>query len=131
MQVLVVDDDAIVVKSCSRILESEGFDVATTDDAEEAPEIVRKRDFDLLLIDVKMPKRDGISLVKELKRDFPEIPIVVMSGYPTPGTIADVLGSGATRFISKPFKPDELMDLIRQVLKESPDIAKGAAKGRH
>lgn len=127
MQVLVVDDDAIVIKSCSRILESEGFDVATTHDAEEAPKIVRRRDFDLLLIDVKMPKRDGISLVKELTRDFPEIPIVVMSGYPTPGTIADVLGSGAKKFISKPFKPDELISVIRQVLKERPPLAKGAA----
>jgi DNA-binding NtrC family response regulator len=116
MQILVIDDDAIIIKSCIRILESEGFGVSTSRNADEAPEIIRKGNFDLLLIDVKMPKRDGLSLVKEIRQDFPKLPIIVMSGYPTTETIADVVKSGATQFIAKPFKPDELIKLIRQIL---------------
>ena len=116
MQILVIDDDAIIIKSCIRILESEGIGVSTARNADEAPEVIRKGNFDLLLIDVKMPKRDGLSLVKEIRQDFPKLPIIVMSGYPTTETIADVVKSGATQFIAKPFKPDELIKLIRQIL---------------
>jgi DNA-binding NtrC family response regulator len=111
-----VDDDAIVIKSCRRILEAEGFEVTTVPSADEALEKVKNYDFDLLLIDVKMPKHDGIFLMREIKKNWPDIPIIVMSGYPTPETIADVLKLGATQFIPKPFKPDELMKSIRQVI---------------
>ncbi len=104
MKILVVDDDAIVIKSCKRILEAEGFEVLTVPSADEALETIKKYDFDLLLIDVKMPKHDGMFLMREIKKDLPEIPIIVMSGYPTPETVADVLELGATQFIPKPFQ---------------------------
>ena len=118
MKVLVVDDDAIVIKSCKRILEAEGFEVLTVPSADEALEIIRKYDFDLLLVDVKMPKHDGMYLMREIKKDLPDIPIIVMSGYPTPETVADVLKLGATQFIPKPFRPDELLKIIRPVLQK-------------
>ena len=118
MKILVVDDDAIVVKSCRRILEAEGFEVTTVPSADEALEKVKYYDFDLLLMDVKMPKHDGIFLMREIKKNWPDIPIIVMSGYPTPETIADVVGLGATQFISKPFRPDELIKCVRQVLQK-------------
>jgi len=116
MKILVVDDDAIVVKSCRRILEAEGFEVTTVPSADEALEKIKYYDFDLLLMDVKMPKHDGLFLMREIKKHWPDIPIIVMSGYPTPETIADVLKLGATQFIPKPFRPDELTKSVRQVL---------------
>ena len=118
MRILVVDDDAIVIKSCKRILEAEGFEVSTVPNAEEALDAIRKYDFDLLLIDVKMPKHDGMYLMKELKKELPDVPTIAMSGYPTPETISDILELGATQFIPKPFRPDELMKTIRQVQKK-------------
>ena len=116
MQILVVDDDAIVIKSCTRILQSQGFEVTATANADEVSEMVRSRTFDLMLMDVKMPKRDGLSLIKEIKTEVPGLPIIVMSGYPTQETVDNMIGSGAAQFISKPFRPDELMKVIRQVL---------------
>jgi DNA-binding NtrC family response regulator len=118
MKILVVDDDAIVIKSCKRILEAEGLEVLTVASADEALEIIRKYDFDLLLIDVKMPKHDGMFLMREIKKDLPETPIIVMSGYPTPETVSEVLKLGATQFIPKPFRPDELIKTIRPVLQK-------------
>ena len=120
MKILVVDDDAIVIKSCKRILEAEGFEVITVSSADSALEAIKKSDFDILLIDVKMPKRDGMYLMREIKTNWPEIPTIVMSGYPTPETIAEVLNLGATLFIPKPFRPDELIKSVRQVLKNVP-----------
>jgi len=118
MKILVVDDDAIVIKSCKRILEAEGFEVFTCPSADEALEKIKNYDFDLLLMDVKMPKHDGIFLMREVKKNWPDIPIIVMSGYPTPETIADVLRLGATQFIPKPFRPDELINTVRQVIQK-------------
>jgi len=120
MKILVVDDDAIVIKSCRRILEAEGFNVTTVPSADEALEKFKYYEFDLLLMDVKMPKHDGIFLMREIKKNWPDIPIIVMSGYPTSETIAEVLRLGANLFIPKPFKPDELMKSVRQVLKNVP-----------
>jgi two-component system response regulator HydG len=71
-----------------------------------------------LLIDVKMPERDGMYLMREVKKQWPEVPIVVMSGYPTPETIAEGLKLGAEEFIAKPFTPDELLKIVRQVLQK-------------
>jgi DNA-binding NtrC family response regulator len=119
MKILVVDDDAIVIKSCRRILEAEGFEVTAVPGADEALEKVKYYEFDLLLMDVKMPKHDGIFLMREIKKNWPDIPIIVMSGYPTPETIADVLKLGATQFIPKPFRPDELTKVVRQVLQKA------------
>jgi DNA-binding NtrC family response regulator len=116
MKILVVDDDAIVIKSCRRILEAEGFEVATVPSADEALEKIKIYDFDLVLMDVKMPKHDGLFLMREIKKYWPDIPIVVMSGYPTPETIADALRLGAIQFIPKPFKPDEFMKTLKQVI---------------
>jgi DNA-binding NtrC family response regulator len=118
MKILVVDDDVIVIKSCKRILEAEGFEVFTCPSADEALEKLKNCDFDLLLMDVKMPKHDGIFLMREIKKNWPGIPIVVMSGYPTPETIADVVKLGATQFIPKPFRPDEFMKTIRRVIQK-------------
>ena len=120
MKILVVDDDAIVIKSCRRILEAEGFEVSSVPSADKALEELKSYDFDLLLIDVKMPKHDGMYLMREIKKNWPEIPIIIMSGYPTSETIAEVLKLGATLFIPKPFKPDELVKSVRQVLKNVP-----------
>jgi DNA-binding NtrC family response regulator len=116
MKILVVDDDAIVLISCQRILELEGYEVTPASGAVEALALAGKQNYDLLLIDVKMPKHDGLFLLREVRKDCPNLPIVVMSGYPTNETISDVMKAGAIHFIAKPFKPDELMKLIRQAL---------------
>jgi len=116
MKILVVDDDTIVIKSCKRILEAEGLEVSTVPSADEALEMIKKYEFDLLLIDVKMPKHDGMFLMREILKVIPDMPIIVMSGYPTPETVSDVLKLGATQFIPKPFRPDELIKTIRPVL---------------
>jgi DNA-binding NtrC family response regulator len=118
MKILVVDDDAIVIKSCKRILEVESFEVHSVSSADHALEELKKYEFDLLLIDVKMPKHDGLYLMREIKKNWPEIPIIVMSGYPTPETIADVMKLGATLFIPKPFRPDELIKSIYQAIQK-------------
>jgi len=117
MKLLVVDDEGIVLESCRRVLESEGYSVTLAKSADEALGIIDKEDFSLLLMDLKMPHHDGIYLMRELKQRKKEIPIIVMSGYSTQETIAEADKMGATIFLPKPFTPDELMESIREISK--------------
>ncbi len=116
MKILVVDDDPIVLDSCKRILKAEGFEVSLVSSTDSALERMGKEDFALVLVDVKMPRRDGMYLMQKIKGKWPEIPTIVMSGYPTPQTVAEGIKMGAARFIPKPFTPDELIESVRQVL---------------
>jgi len=128
-KILVVDDDKIVLESCKRILESEGFKVFLVLSAQEAIELLEVEYFDLMIIDVKMPAQDGMYLLEQIKRKWPldiwpELPVIVMSGYPTPKTITDGLDRGATDFIPKPFTPDELVSSVNKAIKRSEQHGK-------
>jgi DNA-binding response OmpR family regulator len=118
VKILIVDDDPIVLHSCKRVFEAEGFEVCMVPSADKALEVMEDTIFDILLIDVKMPERDGMYFMRKVKKQWPEVPIVVMSGYPTPETITEGLKLGAEKFIAKPFTPDELLEIVRQVLQK-------------
>jgi DNA-binding NtrC family response regulator len=117
MKVLVVDDEGIVLESCRKVLEAEGFEVIPVKSADEALSAIEQEHPGLLLIDLKMPVHDGLYLMKELKKREIDTPAVVMSGYSTGETIKEADEMGACRFLPKPFTPDELVETIRQALK--------------
>jgi DNA-binding NtrC family response regulator len=98
VNILVVDDDPVVQESCRRILEAEGHAVT------------------VILVDVIMPEYDGLYLIGSVRARQPDLPILVMSGYPTPETIASGQRMGATHFIAKPFTPEELVAAVHRAL---------------
>jgi len=115
MRVLVVDDDAIVLESVRRVLEPEGHEVVAVPSAARAVEHLAGEGCDIMLLDVKMPVRDGYSLLDEVGRRWPGTSVVIMSGYPTPDTIAGGMALGARAFIPKPFSPDELLAVLESM----------------
>lgn len=116
MQVLIIDDEGIVLESCRRVLEPEGFAVWLAKSVDEALALIESDPPSLLLLDVKMPVHDGIYLIKELQNRKKEIPVIVMSGYSTEETIREAEFVGAKRFLPKPFTPDELLAVVREVV---------------
>ena len=129
MKILVVDDEKIVLESCQAVLEEEGFEAVLVPSADEALKAMKNDDFSLLVIDVKMPEHDGMYLMQELKKRWPEVPIIVMSGYYTTNTIYEAIGMGAATFIAKPFEPEELINAIRQVIKKEERYGKKEGPG--
>jgi DNA-binding NtrC family response regulator len=115
--ILIVDDEDIVLESCRRVLEADGFEVMLASSAEAALEIMGHRLPVALLMDIKMPERDGIYLMERIRKKWLEIPVIVMTGYPTSETIAEAAMMGAATLISKPFTPDELVETVSRVLK--------------
>lgn len=119
-QILVVDDDPVVLASCQRILESEGYATCLTSSVQEALQTLEEKKFDLLLVDVIMPEYDGMYLIGNVREKRQGLPILVMSGYPTPETISSGRQLGATRFIAKPFTPEELIQAVEKALAGGP-----------
>jgi len=114
MNILVIDDEKIVLDSCRKILGSEGFKVESVSTVDDALLALEKGPFHLLLVDIKMPRHDGLYLTNLLRERGVLIPIVVMSGYTTAETMEKARSMGATVFLPKPFTPDELLGAIRQ-----------------
>ncbi|MBI5552304.1 MAG: response regulator [Desulfobacterales bacterium] len=121
MKILVVDDEGIVLLSCRRILEAEGFEVQAAPSVDEALALLDAPGATLptlLLADVKMPVHDGMYLMRQVKATHPELPIVIMSGYPTDETVENAAAFGAATFIAKPFTPEELLDTVLSVARK-------------
>ena len=118
MKILVVDDEGIVLLSCRRILEAEGFEVQAAPSVDEALALLAAPGATLpalLLVDVKMPVHDGMYLMQRVKASHPELPVIVMSGYPTEETVENAAMLGAATFIAKPFTPEELLEKVLSV----------------
>ncbi len=124
MKILVVDDEDIVLDSCQAVLEEEDFEVMLVSSADKALEVMKDENITLLLIDVKMPKHDGMYLMNEVKRQWPHIPVIVMSGYYTTQTIKDAIKMGAATFIAKPFEPEELIKAVYKIIKKEKNHGK-------
>ena len=122
-RILIVDDDKIVLESCKRILESEGYSVILASSSAEAIQILGNQYLNLMIMDVKMPEKDGVYLLKTISEKwpleiYPLLPVLVMSGYPTPDTLQTLYKQGAREFISKPFTPDELLNAVKNILQK-------------
>ena len=112
MRALVVDDDSIVLASCRRVLEPAGWSVATAANVPEALAALEREPFTLVLADLKMPVYDGLHLLAEVRRRWPTLPVIVMSGYSTGDTEEQSRQRGALAFVPKPFTPEELLAAV-------------------
>ncbi len=117
MKILIVDDDTIVVQSCVRILEMEGFDIQVANTVEEGEKLLSdvgtSSQFALILTDVKMPGQDGFEMIRRARNIHPDIPVLMMTGYLTSKTMEKGRRYGADNYIAKPFTPDELVDAVK------------------
>jgi len=117
--VLVVDDDVMVLQAVVILLEDRGFNVLAAVDGVQGLHEYRKHRPDVILTDIIMPQKEGISLIRDLRREFPEAKIVAMSGGGRVGnsdyiTIAKALGADTA--LSKPFDEDQLIETLRALL---------------
>jgi CheY-like chemotaxis protein len=114
MRVLVVDDDEAIVAMLSRYLTKQGFEIETATTAAQALEHIDKGHIDLVITDLMMPQMDGRELVRRLRVDAKtrEIPIIMMTAYPSDHAADASLREGASFFLPKPLDLDALATLI-------------------
>ncbi len=116
--ILLVDDHKPFLDSLAKILEGEGWQVFPANDGEEALGILRKQSIHLVLTDLQMPKMDGVELLKVTKTIHPEAEVILVTGYGTVDTAVTSMKDGAFDYIQKPFKPREIIKLVRKALEK-------------
>jgi two-component system response regulator AtoC len=112
--ILVVDDEASIRHVLSLVLAERGYEVRAVSDGEEALRELAARDYDAVISDVRMPKVDGMSLLRRALAEKPELTFLVMSAYGAPEAALEAVAAGAYDYISKPFKPEEMVLLLRK-----------------
>ena len=119
-KVLVVDDEKLIVKGIRFNLEQDGMEVDCAYDGEEAVEKAKENKYDIILLDLMLPKMDGLEVCQQI-REFSNVPIVMLTAKGE--TFDKVLGLelGADDYVVKPFEPKELIARIRAVLRRSAD----------
>ena len=126
-RLLVVDDEEVIREACQRILTRAGYTVETAVDGQKAVESLRRTDFDLVLLDIKMPVMDGMQVMDVLRKEQPDVKIVVITGHGTVHTAVQAHRAGAANFLAKPFSPSELRQAVRFAL--DPQTPHGPGKG--
>lgn len=108
---MVVDDEEASRNFLEKVLSREGCVVDTAVDGQDAVDKLRLRQYDLLISDIKMPRLDGLELLKLVKAEYPQMGVIMITAQGDSYSIKDVLTLGADEYISKPFKSFEV-DLI-------------------
>jgi ATP-dependent Lon protease len=115
-RVLVVDDEEITRANLKHILEKEGYQVVTAINGAEALGQMEKTSFDLVLTDLLMLKVDGMELLQQVKDRYPQIDVVIITGYATVPSAVEALQKGAYHYLAKPLKIDEVRSTVSQAL---------------
>lgn len=117
IKILIADDHPVVRKGLREIIE-ETSDMEVTDEASNGQEVlakVFKKDFDVVLLDISMPGRSGLDILKELKSQLPKIAVLVLSIHPEEQYAVQVLKAGAAGYLTKKSAPEELVTALRKV----------------
>jgi DNA-binding NtrC family response regulator len=117
-KILIVDDELSVRTSLKEWFLEEGFTVETAESGEDALNKMHTGPYDLILLDIKMPGMDGITLQKKIKEIDEDAIIIIMTAYASVDTAVEALKLGAFDYVTKPFDPDDLSQLIRNALKQ-------------
>jgi DNA-binding NtrC family response regulator len=114
--VLVVDDEQTVCNSCKKILTREGYKVDVALSGEEALSKAKGNEFDVLIADWKMPEIDGIEVARRIKKENPNMAVILITGYPSVETSIKAMRAGVSDYVPKPFTPEELSDAMMRAL---------------
>jgi len=117
IKILIADDHAVVREGLKQVL-SENPDLIVAAEASTGQEVIdkiAKNDFDLVVLDISMPGRGGLDILKEIKIQKPRLPVLVLSMYPEEQYAVRVLKTGASGYLTKESAPDELVKAIRQI----------------
>ena len=115
-KILVVDDEIGVRRTLRELLEFEGYKIEEAEDGVKALDKMRSQKYDLVLLDIKMPKKDGMVVLEEIVKEKPELPIIMLTAYGTLELAVEATKLGAFNFIGKPPDLNRMMVTIRNAL---------------
>ncbi len=120
-RILVVDDDAQVRSFLATLLETEGYNVLQASNGKQAQALCRETTFDLVITDLVMPEQEGLETIHVIRRNWPRIPLVAISGAFGGAYLELARKLGASALLRKPFEPDTILSEVRRLIKQSAD----------
>ncbi len=127
-RILAVDDEPVILDSLRRMLALGGYSIDTVESGPEVLGLIRKRDYDFVFTDLKMPGMDGVEVTKTVRHLRPDIDVVVITGYATIETAVETVRFGAMDYIEKPFTEDELLGFVKTALIKRQDLLEKQAR---
>jgi formate/nitrite transporter len=127
-RILVVDDEDTVRRGIERVLAAQGAHVDGAADGAEALDLTRAQDYDVMLIDLRMPKVGGLEALARIRHENPDLATVVMTAYPSSDTAVEAMRLGATDYISKPLAPEQLISAVEHAVRKQHQIAAERAR---
>ncbi len=127
VHLLIIDDEDIILKSCERILRKrEDLTIDTATNGREGLEKAKAKKYDIVITDLKMPVMDGMEVLKTLRKEQPDVTVIIFTGFATVDTTREALKLGAFDYIPKPFTPDELSNVVDNAIKARQNKAEAA-----
>ncbi len=119
--ILVVDDELLIRDLLYDYFNGQGWQITVTENGEKAMEVLRSQKVDLVLTDLKMPEMDGMALTAQVRNEFPEIPVVIMTGYPSVDSAVAALRNRVADYITKPFNINQLYKSVESHINTDND----------
>ena len=119
-QILVVDDEPLMCRSLSEVISRAGYEVFTANNGYEAIELIQQESVSVIITDMRMPKMDGIEVLKQAKAIVPNIAVIVVTGYATVDSAVEAMKYGAVDYITKPFSPSKINAIIEKAISKVP-----------
>jgi len=117
-RVLVADDEEAIRELLVRTLALAEYHVRTVPDGQAAVDLLRAEPFDLLITDLRMPGLDGLALIREARRLYPHLPIVIITGFSTEASAIEAINLGVAGYLTKPFRMAKVLAVAAQALGE-------------
>jgi len=118
MRLMLVDDEKRFLETTSKLLAKRGYEALTATSGADALDILKGKNVHVIILDVKMPGMDGIATLKEIKRLYPLVEVIMLTGHGTVESAVDGLKSGATDYLTKPADIDELVQKAEEAFEK-------------
>ena len=124
LKILVIDDELVICSGCRMILSDLGHTVDTCKTCKEGLDAIRKAEYPLVLLDMKLPDADGMEILKAVRAEKSETYIIVMTGYATIKNVISAMRLGAFDYLPKPFTDEELVTSVERAVKNGAGCGK-------
>lgn len=110
LKLMLVDDEKRYLQTTAKLMEKKGIDVVTAQSGEQALDLLRTREVDVVILDIKMPGMDGFRTLRAIKTLYPPVEVILLTGHATMDSAIDGLQSGAFDYVIKPADIDEIVN---------------------
>ncbi|MEW6063919.1 MAG: response regulator [Bacillota bacterium] len=114
--ILIIDDELEMHWALEKALQQEGYEILKAASGTEGLQILASQEVSIVLLDYKMPGMTGLEALEQIRKQWPDLPVIFMTGYSSIPTATDSIAKGTTAYVSKPFRLDDIKETIKRVL---------------